>query len=466
MMFSWQKSAKKHIPKEVPGYDFVRNYDVFIPYKEVRLSVLERQAIALQLVQECVMTSIGAGTHDVADLSGQFGVAEEIMVQILSQLDNARLVGISDNQVNLAPMGRSVLKEQKRIAISKEQSSSLFVNLITGDISETKPAPSFKTPNYSALYLDEEFQADLKFFRDHFDDVADIYNSNITSHIVFRHPSVISAQLYRITDITFSRLFYLRERCAVYINREDRSLIFRFSSGNLTYQEAFTTQLNEVKTGAMRLLNSQLLPEAPEDMKVQPGRPEELINAFGLFCDELTKTSAIEEAFFRDRPLLDGEIADMLNNFRDFGEKAVYLSLPVYSDFLTDTAISALCETVEKLILVHHKTDKSAGYVIEKVKKQFKEKAESSLLVRDDAIPSTVFILFGAACAVRATYVPLRTAYNRRVYRIDGTVTYDPSTVKNYWKTADHDTYEFLYDLEKAKAKKKPRRKVRKQIRK
>lgn len=389
---------------------------MFIPYKEVRLTILERQVVALPFVQECVMSVISAGIHDIGDLSSQFGVEEEIMVQIISQLDSLQLASASAGRVVLTGKGKKVLKEQQRVQVSREEIGSLYVNLISGQITDKRPFQMFpKKPPRFSLYLDEEYSADLDFFQAHFDQVAEIHDSNSTSNAIFEHSSILETMLYRITKVAYERLIYVRERCFVYVNQQDHSLRFRFSSGNEFYEKAASHQLQDNKPGVLRLLASPLLPPPSDNAKVEPGLPSLLIDAFRTNFDQQEKDLAIESAYFQSRPLLDGEVADMLENCGDFRAKAIYISLPICGEYLSDVVISALTGNVERLILSYDKDDRSAVDVIKKIKKSLAER-RSILELREDAASATMCILLGDACGITAVYSPQQTAYHRTIY--------------------------------------------------
>lgn len=445
-MFNWQKEVERRIPEEISGYDFVRSYPVFIPYKEIRLTILERQIVALPFVHECIMSAISAGTHDIGDLSAHFGVEEEIMVQIISQLDSLQLTSVSAGRVVLTGKGKKVLKEQQRVQVSRDETGPLYVNQISGKIMDKQPFHiSPKQLPRSSLYLDEEHSVDLDFFQSHFDQVAEIYDSNSTSNTIFGHSSILDTKLYRITGVSHERLIYVRERCFVYVNQQDHSLRFRFSSRDEFYERAASNQLWDNKPGILRLLNSRLLSPPSDDAKVESGLPGALIDAFRTYSDYQEKDLAIESAYFQSRPLLDGEIADMLENCRDFRAKAIYISLPVCGDFLSDVAISALTANVERLILSYDRDDRSAAGTIDKIRKALAER-RSILELREDVTTSAICILLGDSCGISAVYSPRQTAYRKTIYRIDAKVTFDYAEVKYLWKMKDDTASTLLYE--------------------
>lgn len=444
-MFNWQKEVGRHIPGEISGYDFVRSYPVFIPYQEVRLTVLERQIVALPFVQDCVMSSISAGVHDIGDLSAQFGIEEEIMVQIVAQLDSLHLVSVSMGRAVLTGKGEKVLKEQQRVQVSREETGLLYVNLISGKITDKRPLYIFpKQPPRSSLYLDEEYPTDLDFFRSHFEQVAEIYDSNNTSSAIFGHSSILNTNLYRITDVAYKRLLYVRERCSVFINQQDRSLRFRFSSGEESYEKAASKQLQENKPGILRLLNTRRLPPPPNGTNAMPEFPSALIDAARAYSERREWAPAMESAYFQSRPLLDGEIIDMLENCADFRAKAIYLSLPICGEYLSDATISALTTNVERLILSYDKDDYSANSIIQRIKGALVER-HSILELREDAVPSTICILLGNTCGISAVYVSQQTAYHRTIYRVDARVTFDHAEVKRLWEQTDNNACTLLY---------------------
>lgn len=451
MMFHWQKEADKYIPQALSGYDFVQCISVYIPFKEIGLTIWERRTQSLTFIFECVMSSINAGSRQLSDLAKNFGVSESVMMQIIAQLDSEDLVAVSAGEIILTRKGQGTLADLKKTMTQRRQFNQIFVNQITGEVSDMRPSGTYAEPPGKQVYLDEVYQIDLPFLRTQFDTLAKIYHDNQISHIIFGQSSPIEVELYRILDIRYDNLMYKPELCFVYLNQQDHSLAFKFKSGIAAYENAFQNQLNNEGLGAGRLFAMPRMSPPPMELSVPHGSPDGLIAAFNHLGNQQERQAAIEDAYFLSRPLLSGETEDVLLHCGDFKPEAIYLSLPVMDEFITDSIIPSLIgKSVRVLVICSREDDHSGEYTISKIKKLLVNRKDIHLDCRSNAIPSVIRIIFGRTCAIQASYSAFDTVYHRPFYRLSSQITFDTEQIKNLWMALDTDIATKLYpDLEK-----------------
>jgi len=433
MLHNWQKQIEKYVPDNLPGYDFVCRVPVFIPIREISLVVWERKVQGLTFVQECVLTAISAGTRSLADLAAQFGVPESIMLQIVAQLDTEQLAAISAGSIVLTEMGKRVLQSQKKVKIVRNNFSHIFINQITGDISDTPIAGVFKEPPRRQAYLQEVYPITLEFLRGHFDTLAAIYRDNRLANTEPHARIIEEAELYRILDISYQSLSYVRDYCFVYINQEDRSLAFRFHSGVQAYADALLEQINCHQSGAWSLLLR------PRRQCIAGGNAEQfptrLLAALSMSARQEERLAAVEEAYYRDRPLLDGEIEDILQNCSDFKPERILIEAPYLEDFLTETTIRALLSSHAKELVIHYsEDDRNAGKVLSTIKKLAKGQSDCKITPHSAPSISSVKMYFGDACAIQAYYQSEETVYHCYLYKLRANVTFDSARIKELWR--------------------------------
>ena len=429
MLFEWQKHVQQYIPPQLPGYEFICRVPVYIPVQEIGLTVWERRVQDLTFIHQCALTAIRAGTRSLTDLAEQFGLPESVMLQIVSQLDSEQLAAVSSGAIILTAAGRQVLENQQKVKIQRSQLSRIFVNQITGEISDVPFLALRREPPRGQTYLQEIYPITLEFLRSRFDTLAAIYRENRLANLVFQQGAAESAELYRILDLTYRTMSYLRDFCFVYRNREDRSLDFRFQSGVQAYAAALSEQINSHGLGAWNLFSQprRLCAAGPEEEAL----PAELIEAAGFRGSQGERLAALEAAYFRDRPLLDGEAEDILRNCFQFKAEEILIEAPYLGELLDDEGIHAVFSPHTREVTVRYSPDDfQAGHVLGKLRKQ----AAARKTCKFTAIPvpeiEGVTLCFGDVCAVRGRYAQKETLYRRSLYRLCAQVTFDGERIR------------------------------------
>lgn len=435
MLSEWQKHVDQYIPQHLPGYDFVCRVPVYIPVQEIGLTVWERRVQSLSFIQECVLMAICIGAKSLPVLAGQFGLPETIMLQIVSQLDSEQLAAVSGGDIVLTDVGRQVLEKQQKVKILRSQLSRVFINQITGEISDVPFLGTHREPPRGQPYLQEVYPVTLDFLRGRFETLATIYRETRLANLVFQSAMVESAELYRILDISYQTLSYVREFCFVYRNQEDQSLDFRFQSGIQAYADALSEQINQHILGAWNLFSPprRLCTADPKDELLPAG----LIEAASLRGSQSERLSAIEEAYFNDRPLLDGETKDILRHCFSFKADRILIEAPYLDEFLHDDAVQAVFSPNTKEVIVRYsQKDFQAKRILDKLSKQAAGLKECKLTIVPLPDISSVKFYFGSVCAIEGQYAEKETVYRRHLYRLCARITFDPIRINTFWDNA------------------------------
>ncbi len=433
MISEWQKHIDKYIPQQLPGYDFVCRVPVYIPVQEIGLTVWERRVQELSFIHECVLTAIRAGTKSLPDLTEQFGVPENIMLQIVAQLDSEQLAAVSGGEIILTDVGKQVLENQQKVKIQRNQLSRVFVNQITGELSDTPFLGTHREPPRGQVYLREVYPVTLDFLRGRFETLAAIYQENRLSNLVFRPGMVESAELYRLLDISYQSLSYVREFCFIYLNQEDKSLDFRFQSGIQVYADVLSEQINSHDLGAWNLLSQpkRMCAASPDKERLPMG----LVEATNFRGSQDERMSALETAYFSDRPLLDGEIEDILCNCFNFKAERILIEGPYLGELLNDDAIQAIFSPHTKEVIVHYsQNDFQVKRVLNKLSNLADGRKDFKLTVSSLPSISSVKLYFGSTCAIQGQYAEKETIYRRHIYKLCAEITFDLVKINTLWE--------------------------------
>lgn len=433
MLNNWQKLIDKYVPKNLPGYEFVCRIPVFIPVQMITILVWERRIQSLSFIQECILSSIQLSTKSLSDLSAEFGLPESIMLQIVAQLDSEQLAAVSAGSVILTEKGRYTLEKQQKTIISRNYLSRIYVNQITGEITDTPPVGTYQEPPRGLVYLREIHPITLDFLRGHFDTIAAIYRENRVERTAFRSNITETAELYRILDISHSELSYIREYCFVFLNQEDKSLAFQFQSGIKAYADTFLEQISKHENGAWNLL---LRPKrfCGSTLDVEGELPIKLIEAFNSNVNSDERGILIENEYYKDRLLLDGEVMDILLNCGDFRAKKILVELPYLEEFINDDVIPALLSPhTEELIIRFSPDDRRASDVIKKIKARSKNRKKLHVMAQEVQAISGIKLYIDSKCAITGQYVQKETVYRRHLYKLYATVTFDSTRIEALW---------------------------------
>lgn len=430
MLSEWQKSVEKYIPPLLPGYDFICRIPVYVPVQEIGLTVWERRIQALSFIQECVLTAIRIGVKSLPDLAEQFGLPESIMLQIISQLDSEQLAAVSGGDIILTDTGKSVLESQQKVKILRNQLSRVFVNQITGEVSDSPILGTYREPPRGQPYLQEVYPVTLDFLRGKFEILSAIYRESRLSNVVFHSTAIESSELYRILDISYHTLSYMREFCFVYLNQADHSLAFRFQSGIQTYADALSEQLNSHELGAWNLFSRprRLCTASLEDDQL----PTDLVAALKFRGAQDERVFSLEAAYYANRPLLDGELQDILYNCASFKAQRILIQAPYLAELLNDDIIRAIISPHTKEVIVHYnQNDLQAKHVLNQLTRNKKDCLLTSIPFQDI---SAVKFYFGSICAIEGKYVEKETIYRRRLYKLCARITFDYAQINSLWK--------------------------------
>lgn len=428
MLTKLQKSIERYIPPQLPGYDFICRVPVYVPVQEIGLTVWERRVQGLPFIQECVLTAIRIGAKSLPDLAGQFGLPENIMLQIVLQLDSEQLAAISCGDIVLTDLGKKVLDSQQKVKVLRNQLSRIFVNQITGEVSDIPPLGTCREPPRGQAYLLEVYPLNLEFLRGKFNTLATIYRESRLANVAFQS-TADSAELYRILDISYHTLSYQREFCFVYLNQADHSLAFRFQSGIQTYEDVLAEQLNGRSLGALNLFSSpkRLCTASSEKERL----PHDLIEAFKLRGVQSDWADSLEAAYYAERPLLDGELQDILYHCADFKVPRIFIQAPFLAELLNDDILRAIFSAHTKEVIVcYNRNDYQADAMLERMGKLQKN---CTLTVVPSENISCVKFYFGTACAIQGQYAAKETVYQRHLYKLCAEITFNSANIKSLW---------------------------------
>ncbi len=432
-MYSWQKKVEKYIPKDIEGYDYACTIPVYIPIRVFNVTILERQTENLPFIYECLMSAVSIEHMTIDELSQQFGVEDSIMLQMVSQLDMSQMVMTSGETVKLTDRGVEYLKKQKMVKIVKKDLRPLYLNQITGEITDEKPAGFYRVLDSKDVYLEGLYEANLQYIRSQYDQVNILYEQNQVSKAIFSSDQG-KVELYRIIDAIQKDLVYIKDNCSVYVNKEDKSLRFEFASQNKRYAEALKDQLINGNLGASKMDSRGKYYRAAYGSINNFQTPRQLVDAVLKPAAKAERYANMEEAYYADRTLLDGELEDILFNCNCFNPDTIMIETPWLSDFNIEWYIvAANMPSVNTIILRSNGDDRSANYTMEKMHNRLcgRNNLTMKRSVTQGLLMTTIVI--GNECMIEGKYCPIDNNTCAGLLRFCSRITFDKNRIKEKW---------------------------------
>lgn len=241
--------------------------------------------------------------------------------------------------MGLTKKGEQALKNLTKVTIEKTQLNRIFVNLITGELYLQEPVGLTQRPLPSSIYLDETVRVDVEYFHGHFEYVNAIYESSLVSNIFELGPTD-PCELYKILDIAYQETRFLPVPCFVYIKPGKNEVFLSFDSDkDSILMSTALTQIKERSNGLEKLFDNPLPSSTPNDNPELAKKLQNLLSIIQLRNKSKVSTQEIEEMYFADRLLLDGEVRDILIQCDTFKPTALCISTPFLRRLFEDNEI-------------------------------------------------------------------------------------------------------------------------------
>lgn len=433
MLLLWQKNAFNYIPAEIDGYSYVCTLPVFIPHKRINLSILERSTQKIPFIHTCVLQAVNIVPMTVSGLSDLFGVDDKIIIEIVAALDEAKMVSIVAGRISISEIGRLTLEREAMVKITKARITDLYLNQITGEISEDKPVGMFDFPPKGQVYLDEEFSATLSYFHQHKEAIAQMYQNNSVSELFFRDSNQ-STELYRITDIEEQHLCYSKVLCKVFTNIHDNSLMLQFPQDSDVYASAVKKQIENRASGVDKLFSRNRADRKNCESIDRYPIPDSIREFSACSLSKEEREVRMEELYFSTRTILDGELDDIFLHINEVHAKRLLIDSWNLAYFDINSLLSAInSPSVTELTLV---TDTNSSYqanVVDQIRNGIQTK-NGKLNLIPGGQQKLIRILVDDYCLIEGNICCSNTIYQRFIYSFHGTITFDQQAMKNIWR--------------------------------
>lgn len=341
----------RKLPRELKNYHLIKRQNIFIPYCEIGISCLTKEVTEINLFFETILKLIDIDVSDVHEISSIMGIEFKLLKETIVDMIGQRYVITVENKLIMTPKGRKALADRRLVTVRKRNLNEISVNMITGDIEESGKK-IFVKPCKGDICLSEEQTITKDFLESNYANINEIYQRNQIEANIF-NTRVLQRELYKILDITYDKLYYIKDELLIYKNNdsEDYEFIIKGDIGG-RYQNSFYSQVRDVVYSGMenfferdwkfsqKHYNEGIV---SHEEKQYTRKLIEKLNGNEIVSDELL------EEYTHARALIDeSELETVFLYNKEFAYEGIIISCERLRKLLTSEIVSALNQITKK----------------------------------------------------------------------------------------------------------------------
>lgn len=408
--------VKRHTPKSVPGYNYLKTQNIYIPFMKITVECLTRKISELNLFFESILKLIDISVKDINEIAKILGVSYSVVKEAIIDMVGMDYIYASENTLGITAKGANALKTRQRVDIQKTYLKDIMVDMITGILYDADSVRASKIKQRDVL-LDAAIQLDGGFLDSHFREINKVYQQQQKNNSVFGNSAIIS-ELYKTIRISYSELHYVENRLYLYGSESSDELLFEFSSDNNDrYKNEFYKQLKDScrpcqefffeKNGALISRIQSSATKIDMDAMMQTENTRKL-----LFADNVTEEQKFNAFTQRRYALNDTEHLSYLYNSKSLRYSAIYIC----SDHMQGLLSHAFCSQLNILaqrIPVFIIYDKKEKNIDNSLQYFFKDPSANLQLIPSESINENC-ICFDSELVIYL-YENIVTAFDRQV---------------------------------------------------
>lgn len=238
------EKVKSQIPKYYSGFSFRKSQDLYIPYMEIGIECLIRDISEINLYFETILKLIEIEVKDVHEISNILGVSFEITKEAVVDMVEDDYVSVSENTLRITKKGKEALKTKQVVEIKKKNINKVMVDLITGEIYDGTNMRGCRISK-SDVCLDKQINISKAFLDSNYSAVNQVFQQQQENDSIFGRIA-ITKELYKIVDISYENLVYIKNEVLVYENDNSDDVQLQLQNDiNDQYLNCLYAQLRE-----------------------------------------------------------------------------------------------------------------------------------------------------------------------------------------------------------------------------
>lgn len=425
-------SVARNIPRELKNYHIIKRQDIYIPYCEIGVTCLTKEVTEINLFFETVLKLVDAGIKDVYEISTIMGVEFKLLKETLVDMIEQMYLTTSENRILITQKGKKALTERKLVTIQKKNINEIFVNMISGELEENSRVTVTKASKKD-LCLSEEYAITKDFLEDRYVAINEIYQNNqIENH--FFNTRVLQRELYKILEVSYNRLHYMKEELIIYKNNDSDDYEFVISGDvGEQYLNCFYRQVREIVYSGMENFFERDWSFANSHRNMRLVNLEERLKKKKLIEDMYGKDTVSDELldeFMQKRELVDNREIEMffLNN-----EELEYDGLLISCDrlrrILNNNIITAINHILKKKVWILYQPEEFD--IVNYLNKNFGDKRKKKeIFFLEKQEQEGQFICFYPNVLIEFVE-RTENVFDRPISILEGRIEFDTNDIKN-----------------------------------
>ena len=451
-----------NLPRQLKNFHLIKRQDIYIPFCEIGITCLTKEVTEINLFFETILKLIDIEVSDVYEISSIMGVEFKLLKETIVDMIEQKYIMTSENKLIMTPRGKKALADRKLVTIRKKNLNELSVNMITGSIEESGKNV-ISHPYKNDICLSQEQTITKDFLESNYATINEIYQRNQIEANIF-NTRVLQRELYKILDIAYEKLYFVKDELLIYKNdeSEDYEFIIKGDIGE-KYQNSFYRQVRDVVFPGMENFFERSWKFAQDhyDKRItnQDNRKytKDLI---GKLIGTETISDELLDEYIHTRALIDQTELEVLFSYnKEFDYEGIIISCERLNKFLTSGMVSALDQINKKKIWILYE---EREFKIEKtLEERFGDKIkrkEVSVLKRKET--DEQFVCFYPNILVEFVE-KTEKVFDRPITVFEGRIEFDSEAIKSKMANTIKD-YGISFSLSKPKPPKEEQKKYNK----
>lgn len=426
------ENIARSIPRELKNTRLIKRQNILVPYCEIGITCLTKDTAQINIFYETILKYIYIGVNEISEIATVMGVKFKLLKEVIADMIDQQYVTTSEGRLKMTPKGKKALDSRKVVTIRKRNINQIIVNMITGEM-EGNDNLQYTEAHREIICLNEELTITKDFLDNHYAGINEIYQKTQIEYNIF-NTNYLSRELYKILDIAYSKLIYIKEGLMTFKNDETNSYEFRIT-GDIgeRYLNCFYNQVRDIVFPGLENFFERDWKFAQQNQNRRITNSEDEERTVSLIQDLYGSeniTDEIMDKFTQERALIEGtEIDKYFLYYRELDFKGIIISCKRLRRIMSKEIISSINQMQNKRIIILFDKDEYEIDVF--LNKQFGEMIRQGKIVlikRDGAIEN--FICFYPNIYIRFEEI-IESVFERPFTVLNGKIEFEENAIKS-----------------------------------
>ncbi len=425
------ESIIKDMPKEIKGYHLLKRQDIYVPHREIGVICLTKEISEINLFYETILKLIDIDVCDIKEISNILGMEFKLLKEVIVDMIQNQYVYTTQNQLTMTLKGRNALNTRKHVTIQKRNINQIVVDMITGSFSETDYVTTTQVRKFD-ICLNEKLSITKDFLDNQYAVINEIYQKNQIESSVFGLNN-ISQELYKILDIAYDNLFFVKNELLIYKSNDSDDLQFIISKDfEEKYLTVFYEQIKDIIFPGLENLFEKDWDFASQcklverTKNVEREQTDKLIDLLHN-CEEITEN--VEQEFISNRYLIDNkEIEKYFMYPKEINHEGIIIAGSRLRKTLSDNVIDMINGCSKQIVIIYERKEYDIDNYLNRRFAQLVKQKKIKLVGKDNLYENYICFYPNVYITLCETVIKV---FERYITIMDGKIEFDSKVIKS-----------------------------------